>query len=710
MKLMALHHNLRRCLHAFLATVAIAVCTPAGAGESTSGFLVQNPWLDDSPGGAGWTFNSPWAFEPNVSSGTALFVTSPSNPLGTYAAKASTVDLTSESNVLALSGYDPSTTKLTGLTFSDPWRVGHFGTVPQDGDYDFYVDFTLETPGGSYRASSQKLDRAAVFQNTSTPLGLSFTWQNGGFLGDPFAGGSGVALDQITNMRYDVVVYVNTPTTTVDQFGNTGFFNAEGFNVGYEVVSRHGLPPDLNAARDDQINRQRDYIVDSIMPSGLVRDSLVLDGASFHPASPDAAGFALVGLAALDHLGKLPDAEQKVIDVLKAHVGQTPGVVPARSPEGHFTHYMNIATGAPAGGDWDPSYNTIGTALLVAGAQFAKNHFVNSPEIASLTTQLTDSVDFNAAIDPDLSGRVYRDMTAGGGGTPGVGNTPWNEYMLVVSLALRQENNDRALAIRDLWLDPDNLPTRSYVGNETITDDPNKFAPAFWTQQQYFFNGDFRHNPEFVAYNENLRASDQLYSTGEFSLNEEFRYGLTAGPSPQGYHDDRIGDHPNNVFSPEAVAAWGDMDTFLQFYAGQFPTSDPRYRYGALRESATLPDWVPFDVGLVDHLFLLFGLVESIDPDFFDDRVIPAWREFGADFDGDGDVDQEDLSRWETDFLNNGGSDADGDGDTDLLDLLGWQRQYGSGVSAGAVVSVPEPGNVLLALAALSLVCGRWHL
>ena len=682
-----------------LVAVLLMPCAMSLAQTTTSGLLVPNAWLDDSPGGANWTFNSPWQFEANVSSGAALFVTSPSNSPGSYAAEASPIDLSLQSNVTALDGYDPNTTKLTGLTFSDPWRVGHYGTVPTDGEYEFYVEFTLDTPGGSYRAASQKLDRATVFQNTSSQLGLNFAWQGGTYLGDPFSGGNGVALNQINSMTYDVVVDVITPTTTVSQFGSNGFFNAEGFSVGYEVIAQHGLPPDLNTARDDQIDKQKDFILDSIMPSGLVRDSLVLDGTSFHPASPDAAGFALVGLSALDHLGKLPDAEQKVIDILSAHLGQMPGVVPARSPEGHYTHYMNIGTGAPQGGAWDPSYTTIGTALLVAGAEFAKNHFAESSEVASLTDQLTSSVDFNAAIDPDLSGRIYRDMTATGGGTPGIGNTPWNEYMLVVSLALRQANNDRALAIKDLWLDPNSVPTISYVGNETVTDNPSKFAPAFWTQQQHFFNGDFRHNLGFEAYNDNLQIADQLYSTGEFSLNEPFRYGLTAGPSPQGYGVDRIGEHINNVFSPEAVAAWGDMDTFLEFYAGQYPTSDARYRYGLLRESAVDPNWVPFDVGMVDHLFLLFGLVESIDPDFFAERVIPMY--IPGDFDGNGKVDGLDFLK-----LQRGLGDI-----YDAQDLADWQSNYGSSSGSslsGTTTIVPEPSLLCLILVACPILCVRF--
>src|SRR5262245_27906657 len=109
---------------------------------------------------------------------------------------------------------------------------------------------------------------------------------------------------------------------------------------------------DIDAIRDDQINRLKNYVVDAILPSGLVRDSLVLDpnGSSFHPATPDAAGFALIGLSALDHVGKLPDAEQRVVNVLSAYAGQKPGVTPERSADGHFIHFMNINTGAAAGG------------------------------------------------------------------------------------------------------------------------------------------------------------------------------------------------------------------------------------------------------------------------------------------------------------------------------------------------------------------------
>lgn len=453
------------------------------------------------------------------------------------------------------------------------------------------------------------------------------------------------------------------------------------------LVPSTTVAQDLNAARDDQINRLKNYVVDAILPSGLVRDSLVLNGASFHPASPDAAGFALLGLSALDHLDKLPDADERVIDILSAYAGHTPGVNPARSADGHFYHWLNITNGSRASG-WVDGYTTIGSALLVAGAQFAKNHFAGNQTIADLADELTSSVDFNAAIDPALNGRIHLLMNESGGGLPGTVR-PWNEYMLVESLALRQVgNNDRAWAIKDRWLDTTQLPKTF----DTLTDNAGAYAPAFWVQQMQFFNGDFRHSPEFQFYFDRHQQVDKLFSSG--ILNEPFRYGITAGVSPQGYHADSISNHPNNVFSPEAVAAWGDMDTFLEFYNSQFPTTDPRYKYGLVRESATQPNWVPNDAGLVDHLFLLFGLVESIDSTFFADRLFAPISD--GDFDFDGDVDGRDFLVWQQ-----GNSPS---GALNSADLALWQTNFGIGLLTANTRVVPEPATCVAMLASVLIV------
>ena len=465
---------------------------------------------------------------------------------------------------------------------------------------------------------------------------------------------------------------------------------------------------DIDLMRTDQINRLQDYVLEAIQPSGMVRGALVLNpaGSSFHPATPDTAGFALISLAAFDQVGTLADADQRVVDILKAYTGNTPGVNPERSPDGHYIHYMDLNTGADHPG-WDDSYSPIGSALIVAGAQFAANHFAgtSSPlasQISSLADELTDSIDFNAAIHPSLDGSIYLDMTASGGGAGGVTH-PWNEYQLVESLALRQEDNDRAVAVKHLWLNTDNIAQRSVGGVPVLVSIQNKFAPAFWVQQAQFFNGDFRHDPSFQVFFENQRIADQAYSAQ--TLGETYRYGITAGVSPQGYHADKILDHPNNVFSPAAVAAWGDLDTLLDFYNDQIPTSDPRYRYGMVRVSAAQPNWIPSDTGLVDHLFLLYGLIESLEPSFFADRVFAPLID--GDYNFDGIVDAADYTIWRdaTGSSSDLRADGDLDGDVDTDDYWVWQSHFGltDGRLPALSTSVPEPrslGLVILVLCA----------
>lgn len=471
------------------------------------------------------------------------------------------------------------------------------------------------------------------------------------------------------------------------------------------ALARCAAAQDLNAVRDDQLNRLKNYVLQAIRPTGLVRDSIVLNNpsGSFHPATPDAAGFALVSVAALNHVGKFTnaEAEQHVVNILSAYTGHTSGVTPDRSADGHFVHAMNVTNGAYLSG-WDHSYTPIGTALLVAGAQFARNHFTNNATIASLTDELTHSVDFNNAIHPSLTGRIYLDMTkAGGGGTSGT-VTNWNEFMLVESLALREADNSRALAVKHRWLDTDFIPKKSYGGISTLTDSTSSFASGFWVQQMQFFNGDFRHSPQFQTYFANQQAADQLYSSAQ--LGEEYRYGLTAGlvPSPEIYHADRILDHPHNVFSPEAVAAWGDMDTLLQFYNDQIPTSNPSYQFGLVRVSAEQPNWIPPDAGLVDHLFLLFGLVESIDANFFADRVFAPLAP--GDYNADGAVDLADYELWKSKFGSTTHLAADGNNNNriDVADYTVWRDHYAGG--AGSAAAVPEPAAAALAAQLLLMI------
>jgi hypothetical protein len=77
---------------------------------------------------------------------------------------------------------------------------------------------------------------------------------------------------------------------------------------------------------------------------------------------------------------------------------------------------------------------------------------------------------------------------------------------------------------------------------------------------------------------------------------------------------------------------------------------------------------------------------------------------FTADFDQDGDVDGADLVQWQGDFGVNADSDANNDVDSDGADFIAWQQQLGSAPITSALIAIPEPAALALAVAALGVM------
>lgn len=73
---------------------------------------------------------------------------------------------------------------------------------------------------------------------------------------------------------------------------------------------------------------------------------------------------------------------------------------------------------------------------------------------------------------------------------------------------------------------------------------------------------------------------------------------------------------------------------------------------------------------------------------------------YSADFDEDGDVDDDDLIAWEGGFGDLPATHMTGDANSNSaangFDFLAWQRQYGSGGGAAAASAAPEPSSVTL--------------
>jgi hypothetical protein len=594
------------------------------------------------------------------------------------------------SSVVAAAGPPATIFQVTSFA-NPPYSIQHFdgfsGTVgvtttwpAEMGREGGQIDIAFNLPAGVPAAAQQYRFRIVITQHFTQSFDLAV-----------LAGPSQTDLVEVHRE------YVDSPRACVATIplarftpGQTNWIRIQGIGVQIGngqpsgirwskwLLTRTDWAGGLDAARADQLQRTVNYILDATQANGLVRDSLTLSGTPYHPATPDAAGFAILGICAADQLGLMYNAHVLAERILTVYAGHRPGVVPDRNVAGFWWHWNEVTTGGHAAG-WGDGYTTIGSALLVSGALFAKNHFRDDLNIVALADELYATTNFDTAIDPSLDGRVYAAMNASGGDLNGWVR-PWNEYMLIVSLALRQPSHPRAQAVAALWLDPNTAPKISYSGIPTLTDNVSSYAPAFWVQQGHFFNADFATNPSFETYDRNQQQADALYCA--YILGQAYRYGLTAGVDPTGYFADRIANH-HSVCSPEAVTGWGDVQTMLEFVEEQPPSSDTRFRYGLTRVSISSSTWVPSDAALVDHLFLMFGLVESIQPLFFKQRM-----PFQTDADVDGIADAYDNcpGRWnprqedsDSDGLGDACdcgaafADANHDRDVDLADFAAWQ-------------------------------------
>jgi hypothetical protein len=129
------------------------------------------------------------------------------------------------------------------------------------------------------------------------------------------------------------------------------------------------------------------------------------------------------------------------------------------------------------------------------------------------------------------------------------------------------------------------------------------------------------------------------------------------------------------------------MKTISSFnFAGDFPNvpNTTSYSSAALNDAGQIAWWAEF--------------TDSTTAVFLTDVPLPSLT---ADFDGDLDVDLDDLAKWKAGFGTGGNAlhvqgDADFDFDVDGNDFLLWQRQLGS---APGLINVPEPDSSILALA-----------
>lgn len=292
---------------------------------------------------------------------------------------------------------------------------------------------------------------------------------------------------------------------------------------------------------------------------------------------------------------------------------------------------------------------------------------------------------------------VHPWSTSAAGG--GLGDPMSNVNLIVQNL----DSNVEVVTLEELFFqlrnnfgDPvDPMLRRNLVANGDfeVFDTGNSAQPANWF---YGVGTDYRTGEDSNGYGDRAIAIDQAntdWRSEDFGVdvgeNLTFVFDIKFSsmvPDGSGLRADaRFFDGPEEsggVFVGESTI-FVDAANYLADQWYTITLTDVIVPIGAMVGDVRLSTYFgPFAGGeiLLDNIQLLKEVIEG-------------------DFDVDNQVNEDDLSIWESSFAISDGADADGDGDSDGIDFLKWQQNFGTvGAMLSPSTSIPEPSSALCAM------------
>ena len=386
---------------------------------------------------------------------------------------------------------------------------------------------------------------------------------------------------------------------------------------------------------------------------GLYYDYYSLPGgAATSPISIGSTGFGMISVCIGSALGLFPkqDAIRFTTESLESLLGEREGFTPKRSKRTNFfAHFLNPETGDAASKTTEIS--TIDTALMAAGAMFARN-YLKDPTVEQKTNTLVRSIDWGAVVgegpylcmvmdgetgDPDWSKKIR----------------PFNEYYIlayvgkVVEAEMNKCGPATAYFNKYYGNPPQSLKdaeaaNKSYWGYNVWSDSENRFASSFEVQFCYYLSKFFQTNAVYKKFFVQSAAADWKYFQNVFqnpayknvvTKYAPYQWGCGAGAYPGGYFAAAIDNNPKLVYSAPIVAGFFPADDAVskllpqsyvhiadaldQLYANQVCTSDVEGKKILWRCSLLEKDWQPTAIQSVDFSTFLLGY---------------AWKLAGADF------------------------------------------------------------------------------
>lgn len=385
---------------------------------------------------------------------------------------------------------------------------------------------------------------------------------------------------------------------------------------------------------------------------GLVYDRYFLNqGTNVGPLSIGSTGFGMIAVCIGCELGLIskPDAIRQTLETLESLLGEREGFTPKRSNcTKFFAHFLNPDTGDLAFGE----ISTIDTAIMAAGAMFARNYLKDST-VTQKTNSLVQGVQWGAA----FGSNEWMSMVM----NPDTGNPDWsrgtkpfNEYYILACVGKTVEEEMKKSGPATAYFNkyfsdpPQSLraaraANKSYSGYSVWSDAGTHFGSSFQVQFCYYLSKFFQTSPAYQKIFTQSAAADWQYFQNVFASRDldakyaQFQWGCGAGeyPPPKRYFAAAIENNDKLVYSAPIIAGFFPADSTVsslqpqrfihieealkQLYTNEVCTFDVDGKKVLWRRSLLDKDWRPNVIQSVDFSTLLLGY---------------AWKLAGADFFG----------------------------------------------------------------------------
>ena len=387
---------------------------------------------------------------------------------------------------------------------------------------------------------------------------------------------------------------------------------------------------------------------------GLYYDRYVLQQSTDPgPISIGSTGFGMISVCIGCALGLYPktDGVRMTLETLESLLGERTGFTPKRSNRTRFfAHFLDPVTGNAASKSTEIS--TVDTALMAAGAMFARNYF-KDPTVTQKTNSLVQSIDWGAVVGEDPY--LCMVMDADTGNPDWTKRTrPFNEYYVLacVGKAVEEEMNksgkdapcttyfNKYYGNPPQSLKDAGASYKSFSGYNVWSDNPGYFASSFQVQFCFYLSKFFQTCPAYRDFFIQSAAADWKYFRNVFSnpayknivtKYAPYQWGCGAGDYPGGYRATAIENDDKLVYSAPIIAGFFPADdadilpqSFVhieealgQLYENGVCTCDVDGKKVLWRRSLLEKDWVPTAIQSVDFSTFILGY---------------AWKLAGAEF------------------------------------------------------------------------------